>query len=241
MPTLNLIGQKFGELTVIKKSEQKKNNRVAWECLCSCGNMTTVITNHLTSGHTKSCGCLQKKVASQMNPAVDITNQRFGKLVAIEKTSSKGKHTYWKCKCDCGNYCEVRTNSLKSGHTQSCGCITSVGEEQIEKWLKLHNIPFERQKTFNSCRNPKTNTLLKFDFFINDKFLLEYDGITHFRATNGWNDQTAVNNIQQHDNIKNIWANENNIKLYRISYNEIYSNNKLETILTQILQEESAF
>ena len=58
MPGIDLTGKKFGELTVIKKSEIKKNNRVAWECKCSCGNSTVVITNHLTSGHTKSCGCL---------------------------------------------------------------------------------------------------------------------------------------------------------------------------------------
>lgn len=55
---INLIGEHFGELIVLEKSDVKKNNRVAWLCQCSCGNKTTVITNHLTSGHTKSCGCL---------------------------------------------------------------------------------------------------------------------------------------------------------------------------------------
>lgn len=55
---INLTGKIFGDLTVIQKSDIKKNNRIAWICKCACGNETTVITNHLTSGHTKSCGCL---------------------------------------------------------------------------------------------------------------------------------------------------------------------------------------
>ena len=55
---LNLSGKKFGELTVIEKSNIRKSNRVSWRCKCSCGKETIVITNHLTSGHTQSCGCL---------------------------------------------------------------------------------------------------------------------------------------------------------------------------------------
>jgi hypothetical protein len=62
----------------------------------------------------------------------------------------------------------------------SCGCIASKGEEKISTWLKEHNIIFERQKTFSTCRDNESNYPLKFDFFINNKFLLEYDGITHF-------------------------------------------------------------
>lgn len=242
MPSIDLTGKKFGELTVIKKSEIKKSNRIAWECKCSCGNTTIVITNHLTSGHTKSCGCLQKKIASQMNPAIDLTNQRFGKLLVLEKSVSRNKHTYWKCLCDCGNICEVRTNSLRTGHTTSCGCISSKGEEYIANWLKKNNISFERQKKFETCKDLETNYLLKFDFFINDKFLLEYDGITHYRSTGGWNDEKAVENIQKKDKIKNEWAQKNNISLYRINYNNIYTEEKLDLILKEILlKEESAF
>lgn len=246
---LDLTGQKFGELTVIKKSKTRKSNRIAWDCKCSCGNETIVITSHLTSGHTRSCGCLHKKAASKMNPAIDITNQRFGKLIAIKKVESKNNHTYWECQCDCGNTCIVRTNSLRSGHTTSCGCVSSKGEEEISKWLINNNIPFERQKTFDSCRDNKTNYLLRFDFFINNQFLLEYDGVTHFKATGSWNDKDAVKNIQEKDNIKNIWASNNNIPLYRISYNNNYSQEKLDETLKNILltekiifqDEESAF
>lgn len=235
--SLDLTGKIFNKLTVIKKADIKKSNRLTWHCRCECGNEIDVITNHLTSGHTKSCGCLQKQKTAEMNPAIDITNQRFGKLVALERAPSRNKHTYWKCQCDCGNICEIRTNALKTNHTMSCGCIASKGEEKISTWLKEHNIIFERQKTFFTCKDDESNYPLKFDFFINNKFLLEYDGITHFQPTGGWNDEFAVQNIQKKDKIKNEWAEQNKIPLYRISNNDIYTDDKLNQILLKLVLE----
>lgn len=57
---LDLVGQKFNRLTVVKFSHSK-NGRRYWECRCDCGNMTTVGTNKLTSLRTKSCGCARLK------------------------------------------------------------------------------------------------------------------------------------------------------------------------------------
>ena len=52
----NLIGQKFGRLTVAERSYTKRTT--AWNCICECGKSTIVTTKHLKSGQTKSCGCL---------------------------------------------------------------------------------------------------------------------------------------------------------------------------------------
>jgi hypothetical protein len=56
---IDLIGQSFGELTVVKLSEQKRNNTKLWECICSCGKTIYVLGPSLTHGHYKSCGCKQ--------------------------------------------------------------------------------------------------------------------------------------------------------------------------------------
>lgn len=234
---LDLTGQKFGELTVIEKSQIRKSNRITWHCKCSCGKEVDVIGNSLTAGHTKSCGHLQKQAASKINPALNLSGKKFGKLTVLQRDKSRGKHTYWICKCDCGNTVSVRTNSLVTGHTKSCGCINSNGEEMISNWLIKHNINFVRQKTFDSCINQKTNYLLKFDFFIDNKFLLEYDGITHFKATGGWNDSKAVKEQQYRDELKNQWCLKNNIPLYRISYKDIYNAVILDLTLKNILKE----
>lgn len=55
----NLIGQKFGRLTVISFSDKKDGTRNKWYlCQCECGNKTDAIGIKLKIGHKKSCGCL---------------------------------------------------------------------------------------------------------------------------------------------------------------------------------------
>ena len=64
-----------------------------------------------------------------MHPSlVDLTGKRFGKLMVIERaadvsTKSGKKLVAWKCRCACGKVCIVRSTNLKSGNTQSFGCI----------------------------------------------------------------------------------------------------------------------
>lgn len=60
----------------------------------------------------------------------DLTGQKFGKLTVIKRdedrfTTSGKRKTMWLCHCDCGNIITVRTNSLTTNHTKSCGCLPS--------------------------------------------------------------------------------------------------------------------
>ena len=57
-----------------------------------------------------------------MQTTKDLTGQRNGKLVALEKAPSRNNHTYWLCQCDCGNTKEIQTAHLTSGASTSCGC-----------------------------------------------------------------------------------------------------------------------
>ena len=54
---IDLLGQRFGRLTVIGRMPNNKQNQAVWKCLCDCGNETIVESGHLRSGHTNSCGC----------------------------------------------------------------------------------------------------------------------------------------------------------------------------------------
>lgn len=62
----NLLGQRFGRLVVIERGENTKNGNAQWLCKCDCGNPepTLVVATNLKSGKTRSCGCLQKEIAS---------------------------------------------------------------------------------------------------------------------------------------------------------------------------------
>ena len=59
MKFVDLTGQRFGRLTVIKRVENN-GEKVMWLCRCDCGNETTVFSGYLRNGDTKSCGCLSK-------------------------------------------------------------------------------------------------------------------------------------------------------------------------------------
>ena len=219
---VDLIGKRFGKLLVLQqdfdKKGYKKTGGVFWKCKCDCGNELSVASTHLQSGHTKSCGCL--------NQGYNLTNQKFGKLTVIEKVPRPENKTtannYWLCECECGNKITTTASNLISGTTKSCGCLKSAGEYKIIQLLKNNNIIFETQKTFNSCRFPETNKLGYFDFYINNQFLLEYDGPQHFSySKSGWDNLEYFLNITKKDNFKNKWCKENNIPLKRIPYWEL--------------------
>ena len=72
----------------------------------------------------------------------DLLDQRFGRLVVIdageapEFTAYTGR--YWLCRCDCGKEVNVRSSSLLSGNTRSCGClkVESLVKARKERWEK---------------------------------------------------------------------------------------------------------
>lgn len=70
-----------------------------------------------------------------MAKLIDLTGQRFDKLIVLEKAPSRKRHTYWKCQCDCGNICEVSGEYLKKKNLpRSCGC--HLKKNQYAKEIK---------------------------------------------------------------------------------------------------------
>lgn len=210
----DLSGKIYGRLTVVKRIP----NSSKWECKCECGNTIITNTNHLNTGHTQSCGCLQKDRTIETS-SFNLTGKTFGLLevIGLNVEKSKPKARIYKCRCQCGNECDVRSNNLLSGDTQSCGCSRlSHGEIKISKLLQEYNISFEMEKSFDTCINPKTGKKLRFDFFVNNQYLIEYNGIQHYIDT-GLTRET-LEELQYRDSIKIQWAKENNIPLIIIPY-----------------------
>lgn len=222
MPILkNLLGQTFHKLTVIERVENDKNNFAQWLCECSCEEHNKVIVKgtNLVRGLTKSCGCLWKELRG---PLKDLTNKRFGRLIAIEATENRDTRgsVIWKCDCDCGNIKYVSSKNLLANKTKSCGCISSKGEEKISSILLNNNVNFIKEYSPKDCINLETGCLLRFDFAILEdnqiKYCIEYDGVQHFEKNSFDND--SLKNIQKRDAIKNNWCIINNIQLIRIPY-----------------------
>jgi hypothetical protein len=66
-----------------------------------------------------------------MSKRVDLAGQRFGMLVAIDRSSKRvGKtgimQSFWRCQCDCGNVHVINLSTLRSGSARSCGCLSST-------------------------------------------------------------------------------------------------------------------
>lgn len=119
----DMTGMRFGKLQVLRHAGTSKQRTAMWWCRCDCGNECVVSGSYLRTGDTKSCGCLQKEL-TQRRFTKDLTNQRFGKLVAVRPTDSRERKrgVEWLCLCECGNYCTVVCEDLCSGATKSCGC-----------------------------------------------------------------------------------------------------------------------
>lgn len=228
---LHLEGKKINNLTVIEKtSERNASGSILWRCKCDCGNEVLVSSARLNSGEAKSCGCLSKealKIGQGLNFS-DKANKKYGKLTALERCEDKilnnKSFVQWLCKCECGRIVKVLAGNLETGNTQSCGLCSnnSHGNIKIEQLLKEYNIPFEREKRFETCID---KTYLPFDFFVNNSYLIEFDGKQHYLEDSFFHTE----DIKKHDLIKSNWCKNNNIPLIRIPYTH-YKDLKIEDL-----------
>lgn len=242
---LDLTGQRYGKLVVVKEGPRHVTSggrsERTWECKCDCGNTKIIPMKTLRKGTVNSCGCNRISNIQQqgLKQKKDLLGQRFGKLLVIqesEKRTSSGE-VKWICACDCGNTIEIAGVNLtrKREPTISCGCTHSRGEEKIIQLLLNLQIPFSTQQSFSSCRFPDTNCLAKFDFYIDNQILLEYDGIQHSENVepHGFFTKSGLEQIRERDQYKTNWCANNNIPLIRISYDKYDKLN--EEYLLQLL------
>lgn len=234
----NLTHKIFNHLTVIGRAPSPNNDtRAYWWCICDCENQNIIRVSgkNLKNGNTKSCGCLQKSIAKQnaiiRNKSIspgrgnkkDLTNKYFGKLIALEATDARGNDgsIVWKCKCtNDNNIIFVPSHLLLNNTVQSCGCISSNGENKIEQLLKENNISYKKQFSFNDLYDKNPSYPLKFDFAIFNNhqlsYLIEYDGIQHFIETNYFHEN--LKDCIKRDQLKDNYCKNHNITLIRIPY-----------------------
>lgn len=216
----DITGIRFGNLIAIqdtKKSDAHRNR--IWLCQCDCGNMCEVSGNNLRTGHTQSCGCRKQTVCAEIGKKQNIIDEIgnvYGKLTVIALEKIENHCAFWKCKCECGNEITVAGSHLRSGHTKSCGCLKSFGEEKINKILSNSNINYSTQYTIFI-----NSSYMRFDYAIFDNSnnlmrLIEFDGEQHFNPDSNWYDKTHTNDL-----LKNQYCIDKNISLVRIPYWEI--------------------
>lgn len=225
-PRVDLTGKMFGRLKPLYYIKGGK-----WHCQCQCENKTEldVDTRNLNSGHTQSCGCLQKEKAK--NNVKDMSNYEDENIKVLERVGSDSQGVaLWRCICKhCGSAYITRGANIRNKASQSCGCTHSLNEQKIIKLLTENNINFCREYTFADLKGINGGAL-RFDFavFKNDKLshLIEYNGIQHYEKPEGsWGNE--YNKLLLHDAKKIQYCKDHNIELRIIKYNQEYSINDL--------------
>lgn len=211
---------------IINAYDSMTSNELAEKFQVSRGMITKIWYDNNLKG---------KIVDNPKTTEIDIIGQTFDYWRVLSKSDKRnaGGSIYYNCICECNN-CgiqrEVLGTSLRQGLTLSCGAHSNIskGNEKIKEILKEANIPFETEKKFKTC---KDKSYLPFDFYVNNKYLIEYDGEQHFQDHIFDYEYT-----HSHDLIKNQWCKDNNIPLIRIPYTHF---KKLE--LKDLLLETTEF
>lgn len=187
-----------------------KNNRTKMKYRCECGNISYITFYNFQIG--KRC----KKCAGLEKLSYEYVKQYFiDHGCKLLEDSYINNHTKMKYECSCGNISRITFHNFQNEHRCKV-CSESKAEKRIANYLNGKNIVFEREYKFNNCRNV---LLLPFDFAIfnnnNLIFVIEYDGILHYKANFG---EESFQKLIINDQIKTKYCQDNGISLLRIPY-----------------------
>jgi hypothetical protein len=137
----DLTGQKFHRLLVVSKAPSiayvNKNGRpkwnCAWNCLCDCSNSHIVITDHLKSGNTKSCGCLSRENSKnqKMLEKLHENNRKFPPKIASARR-------VWQRYCYQDKSCNIDFDQFYEISQQNC---TYCGIVPSNKFNNFNDLP----------------------------------------------------------------------------------------------------
>ena len=93
----------------------------------------------------------------EMPKIIDLTGQRFGRLVVLKRAENKGRMTRWLCLCDCGKTTISHAANLRNGQARSCGCYRydrarAVSKKHDGKGTRLYRI-WKNMRSRCNCKS----------------------------------------------------------------------------------------
>jgi len=194
----DLTGQIFGRLTVLGPAPKSK-----WHCVCECGNKVDILTNHLISSTTTSCGCYARELSAKRHTVHGLNRTRLGRIWKLMNARCYNPHME--------NYPEYGGRGI----TVCDEWRGNHGMENFAKWafengyddeLSIDRIDNDKGYEPSNCRwadgitqanNKRNNVLATVDGITHT--ITEWSRITGvsrqtiaYRLRKGWDDEKAV-------------------------------------------------
>ena len=137
-----------------------------------------------------------------MEKRLDLTGQRFGRLIVIEiYKKDKQHHYYYKCKCDCGNYKVVADYNLRNNSTKSCGCLSRENKIKHNKSnTKLYRKYYAMKQR---CYNSKYSRYFDYGgrgIKICDEWKNNFMSFYNWAINNGYQENLSIDRIDVNGN-----------------------------------------
>lgn len=135
-----------------------------------------------------------------MSKLIDITNQRFGRLTAIEKAGNSGGIAKWLCRCDCGKYIITRSSLLRSGSTKSCGCYRSEywrsqKTTHNQSKTRLAHTWYGMRRRCNNPNNPAFENYGARGISVCEEWENSFSAFETWARKNGWRPELSLDRI----------------------------------------------
>lgn len=142
-----------------------------------------------------------------MSKMIDITGQRFGRLVALEKVATTGSTTNacWRCVCDCGKEAVVKGVLLRKGEVRSCGCYKAdLNRQQLTKHGKCNTRLAHIWYQMKERCYCKTSTNYKNyggrGISVCNEWLQDFQAFYDWAMANGYSDDLTIDRINNDGN-----------------------------------------
>lgn len=191
---IEMLGNRYGHLTVVGEAENTNAGQAKWKCQCDCGNTTIVRGQDLRNGKTQSCGCKYGFVSPKFE---NLAGKRFGKWEVISRAENDKtrKTTKWICKCECGNIKTLEAYTLKSGNSKSCGCARKGNIIHGLGHTRLYRIYCNMKQRCYNPKNSRYHCYGKRGIRICDEWLENFEKFYYWAINNGYTDELTIDRI----------------------------------------------
>lgn len=198
--------------------------------ICKCGSPFHTSWNKFLKRGKRQCNRCGRQKGINFEHVQKVINNYGCELLTKEYSDTMQRLNV---RCRCGETFKTSYHHFtrKNNPKNQCEMCTGVSKcvSLIREYLNNKMVKYDTEHMYEDCKNICP---LKFDFNVQDVFLLEYDGEQHFRPVNSWGGDGGFKKRLINDQIKNEYCTKNNIPLIRIPY---WEQSNIEDILENVL------